>query len=374
MRADLARAADHRALDHRGLADVGAGVDHGAGRPRVLAQGDARREHRVRADAGAGRDQAVVADERGALDRVEVVDLHPVAEPHVPAQAHPGQAQAHALVERVEVRLPVLVEVADVLPVALADVAVERPAHVLQQREELLREVVGPVGGDVAQDLGLADVDPRVDRVGEDLAPRGLLEEALDPAALVGDDDPELERVVDRLEADRDGRALLLVRRDQLREVDVAERVAGDDEERLVEPAVGELHRAGRPGGRLLDGVLDRDAERLALPEVAADRLRHERDGDDHLREPVLGEELDDVLHAGLADDRDHRLGLVRRERAQARPLAARHHDGLHPRSSRLAVRTYWIPATTARTTPIQKHTSGQVVPSAVSITKKIEA
>ena len=228
--------------------------------------------------------------------------------------------------------------------------------------------------GDVAQDLGLADVDPRVDRVGEDLAPRGLLEEALDPAVLVRDDDPELERVVHGLEADRDGCALLLVGRDQLREVDVAERVAGDHEERLVELVVGELDRAGGAGRRLLDRVLDRDAERLPLAEVAPDRLRHERDGDDHVGEPVLGEELDDVLHARLADDRDHRLGLVRGERAKARALAARHHDRLHPRSSRLAVRTYWTPATIASTTPIQKQTSGQRVPSGVRSTKKIDA
>ena len=67
-------------------------------------------------------------------------------------------------------------------------------------------------------------------------------------------------------------------------------------------------------------------------------------------------------------------LGSVRGERAQARPLPAGHHDGLHVRSSRRAVTTYWIPATTARPTPIQKQTSGQRVPSAVSITKKIEA
>ena len=51
--------------------------------------------------------------------------------------------------ERVEVRLPVLVEVADVLPVALEHVPVDRPAHLEQQREELLREVVRPVGRDV---------------------------------------------------------------------------------------------------------------------------------------------------------------------------------------------------------------------------------
>ena len=71
-------------------------------------------------------------------------------------------------------------------------------------------------------------------------------------------------------------------------------------------------------------------AERLTVAEVAADRLRQEGDRDDHILHAVAAEELDDVLHARLADDGHHRLRLVRRERAQARALAAGHHDCLH--------------------------------------------
>ena len=158
---------------------------------------------------------AVVADEGRALERVEVVDLDALAEPDVPAQPDAVDLEPDALVERVEVRLPVLVEVADVLPVAVEHVAVDRPAHLEQQWEELLREVVRPVARDVPQHLRLEHVDAGVDRVGEDLAPRRLLEEALDAAVLVGDDDAELERVLDRLEPDRDRGALLAVEVDE---------------------------------------------------------------------------------------------------------------------------------------------------------------
>ena len=115
-----------------------------------------------------------------------------------------------------------------------------------------------------------------------------------------------------------------------LRQVDVAERVAGDDEDRVVELAARQPHRAGRAERRLLDRVLDVQAERLAVAEVAADRLRQERERDDHVVEPVLLEQLEDVLHARLADDRHHRLGLVRGQRPETRPLPARHHDGPH--------------------------------------------
>src|SRR5207247_5532032 len=105
--------------------------------------------------------------------------------------------------------------------------------------------------------LRLEDVDTGVDRVREDLPPRGLLEKALDAAILVGDDDPELERILDRLQADRDRRLALLVELDEAGQIEVAERVAGDDEERLVELVGREPHGSGGAGGRFLDGVLE---------------------------------------------------------------------------------------------------------------------
>ena len=126
---------------------------------------------------------------------------------------------------------------------------------------------------------------------------------------------------------------------DERGQVDVAERVAGDDEERVVEPPGREPHRAGGAERRLLDRVADVDAERLAAAEVAADRLRQEGDRDDDVLEAVPAQQLDDVLHAGLADDRDHRLRLVRGERPQPRALSPRHDHGLHRRSSLRAVR-----------------------------------
>ncbi len=288
----------------------------------------------VRRDRRLRRDAAVAPDVRGAFDGLELREVDAFAEPDVAADPDAADVELYALVERVEVRLAVLVEVADVLPVAVEDTAVDRPPHLQQEREKLLGEVVRPVGRHVLQHLRLEDVDARVDRVGEDLAPRRLLEESLDAAVVVGDDDPELERILDRLQPDRHGRLLLLVERDELRQVDVAERISGDDEERVVEPARGEADRAGGAERRLLDRVADVDAERLSAPEVAPDRLRQERDRDDHVRHAMALQELDDVLHARLADDRHHRLRLVRRERAQARALAAGHDDGLHERSS----------------------------------------
>ena len=339
VRAQVAAAADDRSHDVGAAADVGRAVDDRALDAAPLAHRDARRQHRVRADVRAARDAAVVAEVRGPLDRLEVVEVHPVPHPDVAANADSGDLEPHALVEGIEVRLPVLVEVADVLPVAVEDVAVDRPSHLEQEREELLREVVRPVLRDVLQHLRLEHVDAGVDGVGEDLAPRRLLEEALDPAVLVGDDDAELERVVDRLEPDRHRGLLLAVRLDELRQVDVAECVAGDDEERVVEPPRRELHRAGGAERRLLDRIADIDAERLSATEVAADRLRQEGDGDDHVLEAVPLEELDDVLHARLADDRHHRLRLVRGQGPQTRALAPRHDHGLHVFTSIRALR-----------------------------------
>jgi hypothetical protein len=240
--ADVAVPPDDRALDERAAADVGRGVDHRTDGARALAQRHARGQHRVGADRRLRRDPAVVAHERRAFDVLEVVDLDALADPDVAAQAQARDVEVDVAVECVEVRLAVVVQVPDVLPVAVADHPVHRPPHLQQQRKELLREVVRPVGGDVLEHLGLEHVDAGVDRVGEDLPPGRFLEEPLDPAVLVGDDDPELERVLDRLQPDGHGRAALLVEVDQLCEVDVAERVAGDDENGVVELAGREPH------------------------------------------------------------------------------------------------------------------------------------
>src|SRR5439155_11660572 len=124
-------------------------------------------------------------------------------------------------------------------------------------------------------------VDARVDRVREDLAPRGLFEEALDASLVFSDDDPELERVVHALEADGDERFLLLVKPDKRSQIDVAQRVTRDDEERLVEGVLGELDRAGCARGGLLHGIADRDTMGLPRAEIATDGLWHEGERDD---------------------------------------------------------------------------------------------
>ena len=121
-----------------------------------------------------------------------------------PAQT-PGESSDPAIstrtrpCERIEIRLMVLLEVADVGPVVRRNVAAELLPVAQHLREDVLGEVVDLSGRHVLEDLGLEDVDPGVDRVGEDLAPRRLLEEPFDPAVLAGDDDAELERIVDSL-------------------------------------------------------------------------------------------------------------------------------------------------------------------------------
>ena len=75
----------------------------------------------------------------------------------------------------------------------------------------------------------------------EDLGPRRLLQEAFDSPVVIRDYDPELERVLDAFQADRDCTALLFVEADERPEIEVAERIAGDHDEGLVERLFGKL-------------------------------------------------------------------------------------------------------------------------------------
>ena len=145
-----------------------------------------------------------------------------------------------------------------------------------------------------------------------------------------GDDDPELERVVDRLQGQGGQAAALVVEVDHLGEVDVGEHVAGDDQEPLVELVAGVAHRAGGPERRRLGGVDHADAELGAVPEVGADGVGHEGHRDHDVLEPVLAQQVDHVLHHRDVGHGQHGLGLVGGQRAQPGPLATGHDHRLH--------------------------------------------
>ena len=177
----------------------------------------------------------------------------------------------------------------------------------------------------------IKDIDAGVDRVAEDLAPSRLLQKALDPPLVIDHHDAEIQRVLHALECDGDHRAPLLVKGDDVTEIEVGERVAADDDEGVVtETILGELDAAGGPSRRQLDGVVELHADGRAIAEVVTDGFWHEHEGDDRLAETVGGEEFHDVLHARFAAQRDHRLGLVACERPRTGALAACHDDCSH--------------------------------------------
>ena len=186
----------------------------------------------------------------------------------------------------------------------------------------------------MVEDLRLHHVDAGVDGVGEHLAPGRLLEEALHPVVVVDDGDAELERVGHPGQADGDQRALVVVELDQVGEVEVGERVAGDDEEGVVaQQVLGVLDAAGRAERRLLGGVVQRHAEVFAVAEVVAHQAGQELHGDHGLGEAVPRQQPQDVLHDRLVDDGEQRLGHAHRHRAQPGALATGHHDRLHCRT-----------------------------------------
>jgi hypothetical protein len=339
--AQIAAPTDDRAPEADAGVEVGVVVDDRPLEVGLGADHHVAPEDRVLPDVGAGLDLAVVTDHGGADDLGRRIDLRALAEPHAVAHLEALDADLDLPVEDVLVGLVVGLERADVLPVAVGHVPEQRLGVVEQLREDLAREVDAGAFLDVVEDRRFEDVDAGVDRVAEHLAPAGLLEEPLDAPVLVRDDDPELEGVLHRLEADRRHRAPLLVELHDGGQVDVGEDVAGDHEEPLVlELLHGVADRARRAEGGLLGGVDHADAELRAVAEVVADRVGQEGDGDDDVLEPVLLQELDDVLHHRPVGDGHHRLRLVRRQRAEAGALATRHDHGFHgvsptPRSRR---------------------------------------
>ena len=92
------------------------------------------------------------------------------------------------------------------------------------------------------------------------------------------------------------------------RQVDVGERVAGDDEEGVAEEAGRVADAACGAKQLLLAPVGELDAELRPVAEVVLDRLREPVQVGDRLAEAVPGEQAEDVLHHRPVQHRRHRL------------------------------------------------------------------
>ncbi len=327
---EVARPPQHRPLHPRGRPEVGVLPDD-----RTLELGPGRHlgvgaQRRVGPDHHVLVDGAVLADEGGRVDARRGVDGRALADPDAGAELESRHVHLDLPVEDVLVRLEVGGGRAHVLPVAVGHVAVEGLAGIEDGREDLAGEVDRPPVGNAVEDLGLEDVDARVDGVAEHLAPARLLEEALDRPVFTRDHDPELEGVLDRAQRDGGQRLVLLVIGDHRRQVDVRQDVAGYHEKALGQLLARVAHRTGRAEGRLLGGVDHRDPELAAVTEVAADGVGQEGDRDDDVGDAVAPQQRHDVLHHRTTDEGEHRLGQVGGLRAQPGALAAGHDHGLH--------------------------------------------
>ena len=275
----------------------------------------------------------------------------------------PERAQRDQAPQGVGVALHQLRDRSDVVPVGLDLVSVEGDVALQQSRENIQRPVHEPLRlvwvaggaamprlGEVVEDLTPEHVDAAVGEVGQGLGGVRLLLEALDAAVLAGDHDAELRGVLDPLGCERCDRPrgrVGLVRLAHRRQVDVGERVAGDDQEGV---ALGqELPRLAHPArgaeGLGLVAVGKLDPEPGAVAEVLADRLGPVGEVGDHLGETVLGQEQRDVLHHRHVQDRSHRLRHQVRDRAQPRAQARRQDHRPH-RASAPTSSVSWVTVT----------------------------
>src|SRR5207244_906759 len=99
--------------------------------------------------------------------------------------------------------------------------------------------------------------------------------------------------------------------RQDLREVDGGERVAGDNEERAIEIPRELPDRSARAERRLLDAVAKSHTDSAAVAVAVLDDRRHVLERHERILDPVALEEVEDVPETGLVDDGHHRLRTI---------------------------------------------------------------
>jgi hypothetical protein len=301
---------DARAGQQQRLLDAGAGADRGAGA-----------DHERAGVRSAGADLAAVAEQDPALDfdiggQIEAVRRRSVAE----RTTEPRQSDR--AIDCVQVSLQILGERADVVPVGLDLVHVERHVAGEQGRKHIVCEVdrIGHlVAREVVEDLGAEGVDHAVTEVGERLGRVGLLLKALDPTVGAGHDHPVLADVGDLLDAEGRDPIVGAVSRGERGQVGVGECVAGEDEEVVAggSQEVGDVADPARGAEQLLLVTVGHlDAERRAVAEPPPDLVGEPVQVGDHLIDAVRCQQADELLDDRDVADRDHRL----RDRVGDRP------------------------------------------------------
>ena len=195
-----------------------------------------------------------------------------------------------------------------------------------EPREDLALDRDGATRRDEIEHLGLEHVEAGVDQVGVDLLGPRLLEERLDTSVRGGANEPVSARIGDRREQDRRLGAGRAMERHQLAEVGLAQRVAVEREEALVELAPGEADRS--PGAERL--VLDRVVERQAVvvgAEARLDLIRQVPARDDGMLDAVPSEMLERIGEERPVDERQHVLARAIGERSEPRALPSDEDD-----------------------------------------------
>src|SRR5207249_11471083 len=111
--------------------------------------------------------------------------------------------------------------------------------------------------------------------------------------------------------------------REDLREVDVGEGIAGDHEERTVQVARELPNRSARAKGRFLDAVTKAHADSAAIAVAVLDDRRHVLERHERVLDAVALEGVGDVPGAGRVDDGQRRLRKSEGQRSKAAALAA---------------------------------------------------
>ncbi len=187
-------------------------------------------------------------------------------------------------------------------------------------------------GGDPIQYRWFEYVGARIDLVRGRIVAWRLFDERGDPSLAVGRHDSEGRRVRHGMERNGPLGPALSMEGDERTEIEVGEDVAVDDDEGLVDAAVGggETHRTRRVEWLGLDGIREPDPRGVAVRIGLLEGVGQIAQGENRLLHPVRRQVGQHPLDHRHPDDRQHLLGCRQGEGAEPGPLATYEDNCLH--------------------------------------------
>ena len=246
---------------------------------------------------------------------------------HLPVR----QGKSDLVIKDIGVDITVTMGVANITPIPFDATAPQIDPYLHQGWKKVFGKIVVGLLWDILQDLRFQDIDTRIDRIAEHLAPARFFQEFFDSSTAVGDNNPKIQRILHRGKGNAQFCLFFVMVINNCIKVEIGHQIAADNNKVFVLEVLFRIFdRTGSTVIVIGDNIVDSHAQFFAVLKIIPDHVGHKVKQYHKLFDTYRLEASDNVLHHRFVDNRQHRLGHRVCQRLDSGSESSCHYDGFH--------------------------------------------